>query len=72
MYSTHLRLADKMSQEEKRTMVEGTIVEMGLQECADTVIDTWYLRRVVLMVTELPVGHFDGEGTVVPEGSVDR
>jgi ABC-type multidrug transport system ATPase subunit len=32
--------------EEKRALVEGTIVEMGLQDCADTVIGNWHLRGV--------------------------
>ncbi|XP_017701239.1 ABC transporter G family member 11-like [Phoenix dactylifera] len=45
-YSASLRLPDKMPQEEKRALVEGTIVEMGLQDCADTVIGNWHLRGV--------------------------
>lgn len=35
-----------MKWEEKRDLVEGTINEMGLQDCADTVIGNWHLRGV--------------------------
>ena len=45
-YSARLRLPDMMRQEEKRALVEGTIVEMGLQDCADTVIGNWHLRGI--------------------------
>ena len=45
-YSARLRLPDKMAWEEKRTLVESTIVEMGLQDCADTVIGNWHLRGI--------------------------
>ncbi|KAJ3680325.1 hypothetical protein LUZ60_016603 [Juncus effusus] len=45
-YSARLRLPDKMSREEKRALVEGTITEMGLQDCADTVIGNWHLRGI--------------------------
>uniref|UniRef100_A0ACD5TP00 Uncharacterized protein n=1 Tax=Avena sativa TaxID=4498 RepID=A0ACD5TP00_AVESA len=45
-YSARLRLPDNMPMEEKRALVEGTIVEMGLQDCADTVIGNWHLRGV--------------------------
>ncbi|XP_078166988.1 ABC transporter G family member 11-like [Carex rostrata] len=45
-YSARLRLSNKMSREEKRALVEGTITEMGLQDCADTVIGNWHLRGV--------------------------
>ncbi|BAF15289.1 ABC transporter G family member 11 isoform X2 [Oryza sativa Japonica Group] len=45
-YSAMLRLPDKMPREDKRALVEGTIVEMGLQDCADTVIGNWHLRGV--------------------------
>jgi ABC-type multidrug transport system ATPase subunit len=45
-YSALLRLPDKMPREDKRALVEGTIVEMGLQDCADTVIGNWHLRGV--------------------------
>ncbi|KAL5565958.1 hypothetical protein UlMin_029122 [Ulmus minor] len=45
-YSARLRLPDKMTWSEKRTLVESTIVEMGLQDCADTVIGNWHLRGI--------------------------
>ena len=45
-YSARLRLPDNMPMEEKLALVEGTIVEMGLQDCADTVIGNWHLRGV--------------------------
>ena len=45
-YSARLRLPDKMAWSEKRALVESTIVEMGLQECADTVIGNWHLRGI--------------------------
>ncbi|XP_020581691.1 ABC transporter G family member 11 isoform X2 [Phalaenopsis equestris] len=46
MYSARLRLPDEMERESKRALVEGTIVEMGLQDCADTVIGNWHLRGI--------------------------
>ncbi|KAJ6818474.1 ABC transporter G family member 11 [Iris pallida] len=46
MYSARLRLPDRMPTDEKRALVEGTIVEMGLQDCADTVIGNWHLRGI--------------------------
>lgn len=45
-YSARLRLPDRMSRSEKRTLVESTIIEMGLQDCADTVIGNWHLRGI--------------------------
>ncbi|CAH9128502.1 unnamed protein product [Cuscuta epithymum] len=45
-YSAQLRLPDRMPRREKRALVESTIVEMGLQDCADTVIGNWHLRGV--------------------------
>ncbi|XP_062081904.1 ABC transporter G family member 11 [Humulus lupulus] len=45
-YSAQLRLPDKMAWSEKRALVESTIVEMGLQDCADTVIGNWHLRGI--------------------------
>ena len=39
-YSARLRLPDK------RALVESTIVAMGLQDCADTVIGNWHLRGI--------------------------
>ena len=46
MYSAQLRLPDKMLTDEKRALVEGSIIEMGLQDCADTVIGNWHLRGI--------------------------
>ncbi|MCE3051254.1 hypothetical protein HAX54_049239 [Datura stramonium] len=43
-YSAQLRLPDRMPWLEKRTLIESTIIEMGLQDCADTVIGNWHLR----------------------------
>ncbi|PKI63299.1 hypothetical protein CRG98_016290 [Punica granatum] len=45
-YSARLRLPDKMLWGEKRALVESTIVEMGLQDCADTMIGNWHLRGI--------------------------
>ncbi|XP_072963687.1 ABC transporter G family member 11-like [Typha angustifolia] len=45
-YSARLRLPDKMPREEKKALVEGTIVEMGLQDCADTMVGNWHLRGI--------------------------
>ncbi|KAL6132742.1 hypothetical protein ACLB2K_064981 [Fragaria x ananassa] len=45
-YSARLRLPDKMGWSEKRALVEGTIMEMGLEDCADTVIGNWHLRGI--------------------------
>ncbi|PPD98106.1 hypothetical protein GOBAR_DD04848 [Gossypium barbadense] len=45
-YSARLRLPDKMPWSEKRALVESTIIEMGLQDCADTVIGNWHLRGI--------------------------
>ncbi|KAL2334415.1 hypothetical protein Fmac_015628 [Flemingia macrophylla] len=45
-YSARLRLPDKMPRADKRALVESTIVAMGLQDCADTVIGNWHLRGI--------------------------
>ncbi|GAB2219930.1 hypothetical protein Drorol1_Dr00007570, partial [Drosera rotundifolia] len=45
-YSARLRLPDKMPRSEKMALVESTIIEMGLQDCADTVIGNWHLRGI--------------------------
>ncbi|KAH0666796.1 hypothetical protein KY285_028002 [Solanum tuberosum] len=45
-YSAQLRLPDRMPLSEKRTLVENTIVDMGLQDCADTFIGNWHLRGI--------------------------
>eukprot|EP01018_Ginkgo_biloba_P035786 Gb_08228 [translate_table: standard] len=41
-YSAYLRLLDKMPKEEKMAIVERTIMEMGLQDYADTPIRNWH------------------------------
>ncbi|XP_010274916.1 PREDICTED: ABC transporter G family member 11 [Nelumbo nucifera] len=46
LYSARLRLPDKMPWSEKQELVESTIVEMGLQDCADTVVGNWHLRGI--------------------------
>ena len=33
-----------MPNHEKETIVESTILEMGLQDCADTPVGNWHLR----------------------------
>ncbi|KDP22114.1 hypothetical protein JCGZ_25945 [Jatropha curcas] len=45
-FSAHLRLPSSMSREEIEGIVEGTIVELGLQECADRLIGNWHLRGI--------------------------
>uniref|UniRef100_A0A2N9GIX3 ABC transporter domain-containing protein n=1 Tax=Fagus sylvatica TaxID=28930 RepID=A0A2N9GIX3_FAGSY len=45
-YSAHLRLPTTMTKEEVDGIVEGTIIEMGLQECADRLIGNWHLRGI--------------------------
>ncbi|PIN10612.1 Transporter, ABC superfamily (Breast cancer resistance protein) [Handroanthus impetiginosus] len=45
-YSARLRLPDRMPWSDKRALVESTIIEMGLQDCADTVIGNWHLRGI--------------------------
>ncbi|MED6220321.1 ABC transporter G member 15 [Stylosanthes scabra] len=45
-YSANLRLPSRMSKEEVNEIVEGTIMEMGLEDCADRVIGNWHLRGI--------------------------
>ncbi|KAG2671139.1 hypothetical protein I3760_14G119400 [Carya illinoinensis] len=45
-YSAHLRLPTTMTKEEVNGIGEGTIVEMGLQDCADRLIGNWHLRGI--------------------------
>ena len=42
--TARLRLPDNMPWTDKRALVESTIVTMGLQDCADTMIGNWHLR----------------------------
>ena len=43
-YSAHLRLPDEMPSHEKASIVQSTILEMGLQDCANTPVGNWHLR----------------------------
>ncbi|KAG0566168.1 hypothetical protein KC19_7G043500 [Ceratodon purpureus] len=43
-YSAQLRLSSATSAAEKKAIVESTILEMGLQDCADTPIGNWHIR----------------------------
>lgn len=45
-YSALLRLPSSMSKEEVRRAVEGTIEELGLEDCADRPIGNWHLRGI--------------------------
>ncbi|KAK4749050.1 hypothetical protein SAY87_026499 [Trapa incisa] len=45
-YSAQLRLPNEMPWEDKQALIESTIIEMGLQDCADTVIGNWHLRGI--------------------------
>jgi len=45
-YSAHLRLPTSMSKEEVNSLIDGTIIEMGLQDCADRLIGNWHLRGI--------------------------
>lgn len=45
-YSALLRLPTSMTREEVDGIVEGTIMELGLQDCADRVIGNWHLRGI--------------------------
>ncbi|KAH8485568.1 hypothetical protein H0E87_027124 [Populus deltoides] len=45
-YSAHLRLPRKMTKEEIDSVVDNTIMEMGLQDCADSKIGNWHLRGI--------------------------
>ncbi|XP_020550000.1 ABC transporter G family member 15-like [Sesamum indicum] len=43
-YSAHLRLPSSMTKQEIRGIIDGTIMELGLQDCADRQIGNWQLR----------------------------
>ncbi|KAK7404312.1 hypothetical protein VNO78_05105 [Psophocarpus tetragonolobus] len=45
-YSANLRLGGNMRKEEMNERIEGSIREMGLEECADRVIGNWHLRGI--------------------------
>ncbi|KAJ0845689.1 putative ABC-type xenobiotic transporter [Helianthus annuus] len=43
-YSAYLRLPTTFSNEEVKDIIEGTIMEMGLEDCSDTLVGNWHLR----------------------------
>lgn len=45
-YSALLRLPNTLTKDEKKEIIEGTIMEMGLQDCADRLIGSWHLRGI--------------------------
>ncbi|KAK2998764.1 hypothetical protein RJ639_024557 [Escallonia herrerae] len=45
-YSAQLRLPGNMTKDQVNEIVEGTIMEMGLQDCADQLIGNWHLRCI--------------------------
>ncbi|XP_071700232.1 ABC transporter G family member 12 [Rutidosis leptorrhynchoides] len=45
-YSAKLRLPGSLSKYEVNEIVDGTIIEMGLQDCADKLIGNWHLRGI--------------------------
>lgn len=45
-YSALLRLPDTLTNNEINGTVEGTIAEMGLQDCADQLIGNWHMRGI--------------------------
>lgn len=45
-YSAHLRLPSSLTRGEINEIVEGTIMEMGLQDCSDRLIGNWHLRGI--------------------------
>lgn len=44
MYSASLRLPDKVTKEEKKTIVDSTILEMGLSGCQNTYVGNFFVR----------------------------
>uniref|UniRef100_A0A7N0TU25 ABC transporter domain-containing protein n=2 Tax=Kalanchoe fedtschenkoi TaxID=63787 RepID=A0A7N0TU25_KALFE len=46
MYSALLRLPNAMSRKEIADVAEETIMEMGLEDCADRLIGNWHLRGI--------------------------
>lgn len=45
-YSAHLRLPTNMSKQEVNEIVEATILELGLEDCADRMVGTWHVRGI--------------------------
>ncbi|KAF3957757.1 hypothetical protein CMV_017263 [Castanea mollissima] len=64
-YSANLRLPTSMTIEEVNGIVEGTIIEMGLQECADRLIGNWHLR-VYFGPANLAIEFFANAGFPCP------
>ncbi|KAL3529931.1 hypothetical protein ACH5RR_009253 [Cinchona calisaya] len=45
-YSAQLRLPTNITKEEANYIIENTIMEMGLHDCADNLIGNWHLRGI--------------------------
>lgn len=45
-YSAYLRLPPSLTKEEIEGIIEGAIMQMGLQDCADQIIGNWHLRGI--------------------------
>ncbi|KAD5960534.1 hypothetical protein R6Q59_013613 [Mikania micrantha] len=45
-YSAYLRLPPTYTNEEVNDIIEGTIMEMGLEDCSDSLIGNWHLRGI--------------------------
>ncbi|CDP09281.1 unnamed protein product [Coffea canephora] len=45
-YSAQLRLPSNINKDEANDIIEKTIMEMGLQDCADNLIGNWHLRGI--------------------------
>ncbi|KAF7819041.1 ABC transporter G family member 15-like [Senna tora] len=45
-YSAKMRLVSRMTQQEISKVVQETIMQMGLEECADNQIGNWHLRGI--------------------------
>ncbi|KAK2362583.1 ABC transporter G family member [Trifolium repens] len=45
-YSANMRLPSKMTKQEINKVVEETIIEMGLEDCANSKIGNWHLRGI--------------------------
>ncbi|XP_076944784.1 ABC transporter G family member 15-like [Bidens hawaiensis] len=45
-YSAYLRLPTTFTNKEVNDIIEGTIMEMGLEDCSDSLIGNWHLRGI--------------------------
>lgn len=45
-YSAQLRLPNNTKKEEANEIIETTIIEMGLEDCANNLIGNWHLRGI--------------------------